>query len=301
MNIILKYGSIWPDNHFFREIEIAFTKEIRESSNLIVKIIPYQDESLIIEDLMNNNLHIAGTSSIVKLVPEASLMYLPYLYNSFTHYKRVWTSNTKITRKIEDIILKRTNLIVLGYSLVGSRDTLLKSKPIETLEDFQNLKIRIDGAQISKEIFSSLKATPIVIPYHDVSVSFKNSIIDAVENSPFNFIRMSWNKHASFVSCTKHRYLLNFELIRADFFSKLKKQEQTSIKLAMKKYCENFATRAESERKSSIHNLIKSGIHLNKLSEDNINQISNATQKVVKNFAAKHSLIKEIKEINSMA
>ncbi|MEA2897889.1 MAG: TRAP-type transport system periplasmic protein [Bradyrhizobium sp.] len=295
----ISYGSIWPEHHIFADAERGLSDDVSANLGRTFQIRRYTDEGKMLADLREGALNIASTSAIGRIVPAAALMYLPYLYRDFAHYRRVWQlGDNRVVLKIEDLIRKTANMEVLGYSLVGGRDCILVDKPIYGVADFEGLSIRVDEATVSTSIFDQLKASPKRIPFFEVAEALKHRRVLAAENAPFNMLTLGWHNHCKFVSCTCHRFLLNFELANTVFWNELGTRNRVSLGDAFAKYLDAFADRADAERTVSLNSLSrKHGLRVNVIEPTRRQPLEAACECVVSNFAATHELHSEIELI----
>ena len=247
-------------------------------------------------DLKSGNIHIASSSGVQSYIPEASLMYLPFLYRDIAHFRNIWQLGAnEVVQKIENLIRKRAQLEPLGYSIVGARDCILIDRPIQQPSDFKDLSIRVDGATISQQIFSALGASVIQVPFNEVANALAEHRVRAAENATFNMLALGWHSACKFVSCTEHRFLLNFELASGAFWAKLDNHTKIGIHDAFTAYLAAFANRSAIERSTSLHNL--SQIHklsVNKISPSEKSAFEVATKCVIDNYATDYGLHQEI-------
>jgi TRAP-type transport system periplasmic protein len=290
------YGSIWPAHHVFAELETKLMLALETIGAWKAKICRYVDEAEMMSDVQSGKLHFAATSEIQSSIPEAALMYLPYLYRDAAHFKRIWTlDGNDVVRRIESLIRAKADLEPLGYSIVGARDCILIEKPIEQLADFADLIIRVDEAAISSHIFSALGAKPMQVPFYEVEQALATRSVLAAENAPFNMTALGWHTNCKFVSRTEHRFLLNFEVASGSFWNSLDSRIRVSILEAFTAHLSVFANRADVERRTTLDLLVDThGLAVNNLSPTQRHELEVATKSVIDDYAAQYGLETEI-------
>ena len=224
------YGSIWPENHVYADLEQQLADALALKINLPAQICRYTDEGLMMQHLKDGTLQFGSTSEIQSSIPQAALMYLPFLYRDIDHFKSIWKfENNAIVRKIEGLIRTNARLEPLGYAIVGARDCILKGKAILKHSDFSGLVMRVDEAEISRKIFEALGARPVTVSFYNVADALENDCVHAAENAPFNMIALGWHTKCKYVSRTGHRFLLNFELASQAFWEELDDDTKASV------------------------------------------------------------------------
>src|SRR3990172_13341765 len=112
------YGSIWPADHIFADLEEQLMETLSQATASKARICRYTDEGEMVADVQRGHIHIASTSDIQSSVPEAAMMYLPFLYQDMAHFRRIWTLGAnEVVLKLEELIRSRARLEPLGYSI----------------------------------------------------------------------------------------------------------------------------------------------------------------------------------------
>lgn len=290
------YGSIWPDQHVFAPLEDQLVADLEAATTKPASVRRYQNESDMLADLKAGALQFGSTSSVQSLVPQASIMYLPYLYRDWAHFREIWgAGDNLVTRKINDEILQKAEMIVLGYTTIGARDCILVDKPIRKLSDFGGLEIRVDGAAVSQELFKALGAAPRMVPYYDVEQALSTKSVMAGENSPFNMLALGWDRPCRYLSLTGHRFILNYELVHQRFWGALDSAKRSVVTTAFSDFTAKFSREAEIARTASLARFrAAKHIAVNQVSETDQQDIAAAVRSFVDQFAVDHGLVQEI-------
>jgi len=295
------YGSLWPEGHFGRRVANEFANRVtRETkNNIVVKVTPPLPDAELTKDVIDGKIQMTSGHGIQDYAPELALTYLPYLYNSFEHFRKVWTlGKSPASNTIVDRIEQKLPVKILGYSLIGYRDIILRDGYIDSSEDFKNLRVRVDGSSSSIETFKAFGADSITIEYHKVKESLKKGDIDAAENTSFNLIYMKWYEECKNISLTEHLMLLNVELINAEFWNKLSPQYQKIIHFAMQDTVKKFSDIACIEREKAIAELgNKYKLSINKISSLTRSQLMDKVSPMKLSFVKQYDLEKEYKYI----
>ena len=110
-------------------------------------------------------------------VKEADLFSIPFLYTGLDH----WTAvvDGEVGQTITDKINAGGVLHNLGYWSCGTRE-YFGVKPVNTVEDFKNVKIRVQDSDIVRSVWSALGANPTTLAYNELYSGLQNHVIDIV-------------------------------------------------------------------------------------------------------------------------
>lgn len=291
---LIRYGTIWPARHVLSTPLAGLRKGVAEFAK--IQVVRYRNEARMMDDLMNGTIDIASTSEIQSAVPEAGLMYLPYLYGDIGHFRRTWTLDASpVATKTQRLIKKRTGLVPLGYSIVGSRDCIFTGGPVTTFNQLRDMRFRVDDAELSSAMIDAFGAIPKVVNFFKVDTALALGRVDAAENALFNMIALRWLASARFVTCTEHRYLTNFELASPRFWARLTRSRRSQLHAAFGAYLASFADTSRTARKDSLALLTRSkGLSVSRISSIERAKFRRAASPVVDDFASTYRLAKEV-------
>ena len=110
---------------------------------------------------------------------KAPLMDMPFLFRDLDHWNKVLDGNA--LAPLADDILDKADVRLIGYAGGGTRN-LIVNKPVASMDDIQDVPIRVMGAPIQTRIFEAIKMAPTVIAYSEVYNAIQTGVIDAAEN-----------------------------------------------------------------------------------------------------------------------
>ncbi|MFA5183054.1 MAG: DctP family TRAP transporter solute-binding subunit [Syntrophales bacterium] len=123
---------------------------------------------------------LASTINWSTMVKELNLFSLPFLFHN--EYRAVDALETgKVGRKIFDI-LDDKGVVALAWGENGFREITNRKRAIHTPEDFQGLRIRVVGAPIFMDIFTSLGADPVAMNWGEALSALQAGTVDGQEN-----------------------------------------------------------------------------------------------------------------------
>ena len=254
----IQYGSLWPEGHFGRDVAKGFADAIAQGTagRILVEVTPPLPDEDLTNNVITGKLAMTSGHAIQDHVPEFGLGYLPYLHRTFDEYTSIWTLGTPISDAIAaNIARRKVPVILLGYSVIGFRDVILRERRILQVDDFKGLKIRFDGSTTSHDTFLAFGAEPVGIEYHQVKDALAKGEIDAAANTSYNLIYMEWAEVAKNVSLTSHQLLTNLEIVNIDFWNSLAADDQALFRRAMQAACAQFCATAKRKRDEAVQQL----------------------------------------------
>lgn len=158
-------------------------EELNENGNF--DIVLYEDGILgndrqLFQAVQEGALSIVMMSPAVQqeLIPELQLLEIPWFFDKNADYQDFM--NQSGCRFFEPLYEKH-GLVLLGIGISDYR-YLTTDRPIEKIEDFQGMKIRIQDNECHRIIWEALGAEPQVIDFSDLYMSLYNGVVDAQEN-----------------------------------------------------------------------------------------------------------------------
>jgi TRAP-type C4-dicarboxylate transport system substrate-binding protein len=144
---------------------------------------------------------IVAPSHMSTFSPMAPLMDMPLLFRDLDHWNKVL--NGDALQPIADDIADKADVMIIGYAGGGTRNLIL-NKPAETLEDIQDVPIRVMGAPIQTRIFEAFTMAPTVIAYAEVYNAIQTGVIDAAENEAAGIEQMKFYEVGPHIVKTEH-------------------------------------------------------------------------------------------------
>jgi TRAP-type C4-dicarboxylate transport system substrate-binding protein len=110
--------------------------------------------------------------------PPLGIASAPYNFRDYAHWQHF--RDSKLFRELAAGYEASTGNFVLAHSYYGARH-VTANKPINTPADLAGLKIRVPNSPSYIQLFRSLGATPIPLPFSEVYDALKNKAVDAEE------------------------------------------------------------------------------------------------------------------------
>lgn len=200
----------------------------------------------LVEQVQLGTLEVAYANSptLSNSIPVVGAMDLPFMFDDLDHVDRAVKGDLGDT--IAELAREALDLEVLGYMHVGFRDMLAK-KRMETLSDFAGVKFRSPEAPIYINMFRSIGAVPVPLPWGDVYTGLQTGLIDGMETPPIYMHSTRLYEQASYVLRSHHINTVEIPVMNGAFYDGLPPEIQTAIKEAWATAAVASRERAEGE------------------------------------------------------
>lgn len=211
-------------------------------------------------------------------VKEFSAMDIPFLFNNSKEAFAVMDSDfaKRLLNRLSD-----KNLVGLGYWDLGFRNVTNSKHPITKLEDFSGLKLRVLQLPTYINLFNTLGANAVPMPFTELYPALETKAVDGQDNPVTVIFNSKLFEVQKYLSLTRHTYNPQVLLISKKFWEKLSPAEQKLIS-------ESAAEATVYQRKVSLEReagaleaLKKAGMQVNELSPAEVARIRDKVKPVI--------------------
>ncbi|UFJ41400.1 TRAP transporter substrate-binding protein [Brevibacillus humidisoli] len=128
--------------------------------------------------------------------------------------------------------LTKENVHGLGYLTTGFR-YMLSTKPIESKQQLEGLKLRTTPSPTILDYWTALKASPTPMPLTEVYTSLQTGVIDAIDIDSDSLVNEKLTEIAKHMTPDKHMYWAGGVLINKDRWSGLSDEDKKLIEEAV--------------------------------------------------------------------
>jgi tripartite ATP-independent transporter DctP family solute receptor len=298
----LKLGTILPADNILTQNAQAFAKKVGELTKGEVEVVVYPNSQLgnerdLLEGLQLGTVQMAEVSGGVMSIfaPEAGVFSLPFIFQGWDHLDKVLKSPP--AEKLGEIMLKKTKVRTLGWMEQGFRVTLTTKKLIQTVRDFEALKIRLPEDKVLIRTFQLVKAAPTVIPWGEVYTSLQTGVVEGMESTTPAMYTMKFYEVTNYLAETNHQHSVVGFLIGETAFQSLSKSAQEAVVQAAKETLEINYRDARGTAQQSL-NLMKA--KMKQVTSPDLKPFQAAVQPLYKEFADQTGtgdLIRQIQEL----
>lgn len=235
-DITLHGASQFDESHPFTRLMRKFEQltDLYNTSGKSVSFVMHLNSELGLEkdyfNYMNQGISVdyavASPAHMSTFSKWATLMDPPFLFRDMGHWAKVLASD--VLKPINDDILKRADVIILGYGGGGVRN-LIVNKPVTNMAEIKNLPVRVQGAPIWSTTFQAAGMAPTVIAYAEVYNAIQTGRIAAAENEAAGLNQMKFYEVGPNIAMTKHAITIRPLCFSNKSFVKLPKGLQDAI------------------------------------------------------------------------
>lgn len=225
---------------------------------------------------------VTSTSPLVGMMPELGVFDLPFLFSNEKEADAILDGafGKYISDKMPAI-----GLVNVSYWENGFRNLTNSKKPVEKLEDFPGLKVRVMQNNIFLDTFKTVGANAVPMAFQEVFAALETRAIDGQENPFVTISNMKLWEVQKYLSITNHAYTPFMILYSKALFDKLSAEEQKALFdcAAVGQAEQRKVTRAQSA--AALANVKKEGMQVNELTADQQKRMREAVKPVYERTA----------------
>lgn len=119
-------------------------------------------------------------------------------------------------------------MLLLGQFAYGNHDYIAKD-PIETLADFEGMKIRVNATDMEREAMARVGATGVPMPLGEVLPALQQGVIDGTRSVVTIFIAFKYWDFADTITVINDTMLVSTALISQQWFESLPEDLQATV------------------------------------------------------------------------
>lgn len=234
----LRVAGNFPEDHTATGAMSVFKEELEKLTDgeLVVQNFPAMQLGGAQEnvDQVRSGAIFAVFTSIAyftRSVPELEAVSLPFLFDDRETAFAVMDG--PVGQKMDDALLEE-GFVNLGYMELGFRHVTNSVRPIQSVEDFDGLKIRLQPNEVHLDTFRALGASPQSLDISELYSALQQGVLDGQEN-PYNIIyTRRFFEVQKYLSDTGHFFDFINVVANRGQFEALSPEHQEAVKTAMR-------------------------------------------------------------------
>lgn len=200
-----------------------------------------------------------SASPLEGFVPEMKVFNIPYLFRDADHYEAVLDSAIG-----KELLLapESVHLRGLGYYDAGSRSFYSVKQPVETPDDLQGMKIRVQESQTALRMISQFGAAPTPIAWGELYTALQQGVVDGAENNPPSFFISGHYEVAKFFTLDEHTSVPDILLISKYVWDRLSRQQRTWLQTAVDESVEYERRLWQQDTRAALEAVQESGVRV---------------------------------------
>lgn len=232
------------------------------------------------EMVQSNNLQMTTAASVLlsPIIPEFSVLDTFYMFDSRKHAHRVLDSDAG--QALLDTMSEK-GFKGLGYLELGFRSFTNDKKPLETTQDFKNLKIRSAANPSQIAAWKAAGLSPIPLAWGEIYTSLQQGLIDGQESAIDSVYTQRFYEVQDYLSLTEHMYSNHVLFTSAEFWESLSDEDKVLVESSIDTFITNQRQLAGKQNEETLETLQKEGVKINTVSNDTRHQLKTALNSAV--------------------
>lgn len=244
----------------FQSAEV-FTEKLAELSDGELSVTLYPsgvlgDDRAMLQQLTMGDLGLtfASMGRIGLWIPQAGAMDLPYVVKDHQHAQRIFSSD--FGQSIRNQMKKDHDWVALNTWYNGTRQTT-SNRPLQKIDDFKGLKLRVPNAKTLLEFASLVGASPTPMSFAEVYLALQTNAVDGQENPLHTINTMKFYEVQDNLAITNHLVDDTMLIMSNTVWNKLSESQQKQVQQAAD-YAEEQHTNSVKEKEQKLISFFES-------------------------------------------
>lgn len=286
---IIRAGLTDPLDTPYGQAMMEFERLVEEGSDgrFDVQLFPSSQLGSISEQLESvrtgaQEMSLASPGWFSQFYPRLDMLEMPFLVTNWDEANRMLDSDAY--RTLLETASEETGILIFGQFPYGFRNVANSDHPVETLQDFSGLKLRVQNSPAHIATFRALGANPVAIAWDETYQAVQTGVVDGLENANTVLLANRFPEIAQYVSSTRHLFGMLLVFMNVDFFEGLSAEDQALLGEAMRAAEEinlELSLKAEEEAAAGLREI---GAEINDVAPEEIAAMREAIQPVYEEF-----------------
>lgn len=295
----LKTAEIYENDHptTLGLLKIKELLEIYSEGKIIIDLYPSGQLGSEIDTIMQTQLGLiditrVNVNSLMQVNKEFEIFCIPYLFRDKEHLWKVL--NGEIGKKLLRS-LEQYGLIGLGFFDSGQQSFYNSIRPINSITDIKDLRIRAYDSNFITDYIEALGALPVSMKSENIYSAIKKNVINGLANNEVHYFSSDHYKIAKYYSYTEHSRTPDIILISKKSWDNMYRNDQEYIINAVKNSIPYQMELMEKRIMESIDVCKKSGCEFNVIDKG---PFIEAADKLYKSYSQETiDLVKKIRSV----
>ncbi|QJR20483.1 TRAP transporter substrate-binding protein [Pelagibacterium halotolerans] len=201
--------TLTPDSPFHAGAQkFADILEERSDGEINITVFPHSQlggELTMIQgaQMGTEDVFVTGQSTLTNTAREFLIFDIPYLFDSVDQANEILAGPAG--DKFLDV-LPEYGLVGLGWFSAMERN-VFASRPINSVDDFAGMKMRVIQSPGYVDSYSALGAQPTPMAYADLYLALQQGVIDGADTSPDQFVSDKFIEVSDYYNLTRVHYM----------------------------------------------------------------------------------------------
>jgi tripartite ATP-independent transporter DctP family solute receptor len=242
--IVVKVGSALAATHPVTvALKETFEKQIEEKTNGKFDIQIYDSGTLggekqLYDYTRSGDLQLCAVGTCMwSEVPMMATPDFPFVFRDVAHARKVYQG--EVGQYIAENLESAAGVNLLAWCPNGAR-VFSSSKPLESIDDFKGLKLRMPNNPIHLAVAKALGANAVVMDFGEVFTALEQGVVDGQDNPLSTLRQEGWYEVQKYIYESNHM-VASIELLSGNKFMDTLTDEEKAIFEEVAKNTENAA------------------------------------------------------------
>jgi len=225
---------------------------------------------------------VPDTATLVGQIKDFGVLNFPFLFNTEQEADAVLDGpfGDKLLAKLPE-----KGLIGLAFWENGFRQTTNSKRPINSLKDYDGLKLRVMQNPLFIDTFKTLGANAVPMAFTELFTAMETKTVDGQENPVPTIQASKFNEVQKYLTLTKHTYSVWVLMMSKKFWDTLSGDEQKLLKEAAieAREFERKTIRAASNK--ALGELKTAGMKVNELPPAEVAKLRAKAQPIIAKYS----------------
>ncbi|WP_026534323.1 TRAP transporter substrate-binding protein [Arthrobacter sp. H14] len=250
-----------------------FSERLSEATNgWDIKVYPNetlgaQQEALQLVSDGSVEMAIVSGTQLENLNEDFKVFNLPGVFESIDHQMKALNDEEIVGELFTS--LEDENITVLsGGFTQGARSVYNSKHPINTPEDMNGLKFRVQESDIAQEMIRRMGGSPAPMAYGEVYTALQSGVIDGAENNEISYLTQKHNEVAKYFSYTEHLVGIDYMIINTDVLESMSDKDRKAFQQEWERTVEDFTALWKKQTKEAHATLEEEGAQFNEVDKE---------------------------------
>jgi TRAP-type C4-dicarboxylate transport system substrate-binding protein len=263
--VVIKLATLAPDGSAWMQVVRAAADEAQQKTGNAVQFKIYPggvmgDERDMVRKMHIGQIHAAmlSSASLASLYPEADVLQIPFLFNSYSEADFVVGKMGEGFKKG----LEKNGYVALGWSEAGFT-YLMSTVPVDTLEKLRKAKVWIwSDSPMAKAIFEEAGVIGVPLSIADVLVGLQTGLVEVVYAPPSVAIALQWFTRVKYLTDLPLNYMLGGLVVKKEAFDKINPEHQAVVREIFERHMQRLKEVIRAENQEALNVMQKQDVKI---------------------------------------
>jgi tripartite ATP-independent transporter DctP family solute receptor len=287
--VTIRMGNQVDENNFLNQGYVAFKEIIEEKSDGRFNVEIYNGGTLvgsdeeIVEALKSGSIELSTSSAYGTAnttgADALKLFDMPMLVDS--NEEAYELLDGEYGDIIKEQVAENTNLTVLGFVDLGWYGIMNGTRPIETPEDLNGLKIRTSSADLHLDTMSAMGGNPTPMAYSEVFTGMQQGTIDGVSTTTALIHGDRFFEVNEHLTLTNHVFLPHIMMVNNEFYDGLSDEMRTILDESIEEYVQVARDLSIEAEELAVKEMAEEGVEIVELTDESREAFRKKTEPVI--------------------